>query len=68
MSMPIVATVKFDLLDMAVLLCWFAPSKHHSLEGREHGRTIPLADSRVADQPAARDELARIIDRRNGMA
>jgi PAS domain len=22
----------------------FAPSKHHSLEGREHGRTIPLAD------------------------
>jgi hypothetical protein len=20
-----------------------APSKHHSLEGREHGRTIPLA-------------------------
>jgi hypothetical protein len=41
--MPIVATVKFDLLDMAVLLCWFAPSKHHSLEGREHGRTIPLA-------------------------
>jgi hypothetical protein len=48
MSMPIVATVKFDLLDMAVLLCWFAPSKHHSLEGREHGRTIPLADSRPA--------------------
>ena len=27
-------------------LVWFAPSKHHSLEGREHGRTIPLAVSR----------------------
>jgi hypothetical protein len=33
MSMPIVATVKFDLLDMAVLLYLVAPSKHHSLEG-----------------------------------
>src|SRR5215831_14324409 len=41
-SMPIVATGKFDLLDMAVLLCLIAPSKHHSLEGREHGHTIPL--------------------------
>ena len=30
------------LLDMAMLPCWF-PSKHHSLEGRGHGRTIPLA-------------------------
>jgi hypothetical protein len=29
---------------MAVLLYLVAPSKHHSLEGREHGRTIPLAD------------------------
>jgi len=28
---------------MAVLLYLVAPSKHHSLEGREHGRTIPLA-------------------------
>jgi len=26
-----------------VLLCFVAPSKHHSLEKREHGRTIPLA-------------------------
>src|SRR6516162_1304866 len=43
MSMPIVATGEFDLLDMVVLLCFVAPSKHHSLEKREHGRTIPLA-------------------------
>src|SRR5215472_10573264 len=43
MSMPIVATGEFDLLDMVVLLRFIAPSKHHSLEGREHGRTIPLA-------------------------
>src|SRR6266566_2072177 len=42
MSMPIVATIEFILLDMAVLLSLVAPSKHHSLEGREHGRTIPL--------------------------
>jgi len=43
MSMPIVATGKFNLWDMVVLLCLVASSKHHSLEGREHGRTIPLA-------------------------
>jgi hypothetical protein len=40
--MPIVATTEFILLDMAVLLSLVAPSKHHSLERREHGRTIPL--------------------------
>jgi hypothetical protein len=40
--MPIVATGEFDLLDMVVLLCFIAPSKHCSLEGQEHGRTIPL--------------------------
>jgi hypothetical protein len=45
MSMPIVATGEIDLLDMVVLLCFVAPSKHHSLEGREHGRTIPLTDA-----------------------
>jgi hypothetical protein len=43
MSMPIVATVRFDLLDMAVLLQLAAPSQHHVREGQEHGRTIPLA-------------------------
>src|SRR5215467_11051848 len=30
---------------MAVLLYLVAPSKHHSLEGREHGRTIPCVDA-----------------------
>ena len=30
-------------MDMAVLLHLVAPSKHNSLEGRERGRTIPLA-------------------------
>src|SRR5215831_21363792 len=51
MSMPIVAISKFDLSDIAVLLYLDAPSKHHSLEGREHGRTIPLAAFfKVADQ------------------
>ncbi len=46
MSMPIVATVRFDLLDMAVLLQLAAPSQHHAREGQEHGRTIPLPDIR----------------------
>src|ERR1700688_2473295 len=41
MSIPIVATVAVDLLDMAVLLG--NPVQRHSLVGREHGRTIPLA-------------------------
>src|SRR5262245_26372218 len=43
MSMPIVVISIFDLSDIAVLLYLDVPSKHHSLEGREHGRTIPLA-------------------------
>jgi hypothetical protein len=42
--MPIVATVGFDLLDMAVLRLIVALSQHHALVGQEHGRTIPLAD------------------------
>ena len=42
--MPIVATVAFDLLDMAMLRLTIAPSKHHSPVGQEHGRTIPLAE------------------------
>src|SRR5713226_8461043 len=48
-SMPIVAMVAIDLLDMAVLRLTLAPSRHHSPVGQEHGRTIPLADhARVA--------------------
>jgi len=45
-SMPIVATGKFDLLYMVVLLRLVAQSEHHTLEGREHGRTITLAEVR----------------------
>src|SRR5215471_13151774 len=41
-SMPIVAMVGLDLLDMAVLLLIASPSQHHAGEGQEHGRTIPL--------------------------
>src|SRR5215468_11943517 len=44
-SMPIVAMVAIDLLDMAVLHLTLAPSQHHSPVGQEHGRTIPLCDS-----------------------
>src|SRR5215475_14163284 len=43
-SMPMVAMVAIDLLDMAVLRLTLAPSQHHSPVGQEHGRTIPLAD------------------------
>src|SRR5258708_9076243 len=43
-SMPIVAMVAIDLLDMAVLRVTLAPSQHYSPVGQEHGRTIPLAD------------------------
>jgi hypothetical protein len=43
MSMPIVATVAVDLLDMAALLRFGSPSQHHTPEGPEHGRTILLA-------------------------
>src|SRR5215470_12176987 len=42
-SMPVVATVALDLLDMAMLRLTIAPSQHHSPVGQEHGRTIPLA-------------------------
>jgi hypothetical protein len=38
----IVATVGFDLLNMAVLRLIVALSQHHAI-GQEHGRTIPLA-------------------------
>src|SRR5713101_5727498 len=43
-SMPIVAMVAIDLVDMAVLHLTLAPSQHYSPVGQEHGRTIPLAD------------------------
>src|SRR5260370_12491044 len=43
-SMPIVAMVGIDLLDMAVLLQLAAPSQHHVREGQEHGRDIPISD------------------------
>jgi hypothetical protein len=46
MSMPIVATGEFDLLDMVALLCFIRPIQALFAEGREHGRTIPLADFR----------------------
>jgi hypothetical protein len=63
--MPIVATGKFDLLDMAVLLYLVAPSKHHSLEGREHGRTIPLAEAAPAGEPPpSRDNTAAPLQKR----
>src|SRR5215469_3623414 len=45
-SMPMVAMVAIDLLDMAVLRLTLAPSQHHSPVGQEHGRTIPLPDIR----------------------
>src|SRR5215475_11334954 len=43
-SMPMVAMVAIDLLDMAVLRLTLAPSQHYSAVGQEHGRTIPLRD------------------------
>src|SRR5215468_6603291 len=43
-SMPIVAMVAIDVLDMAVLRLTLAPSQLHSPAGQEHGRTIPLAE------------------------
>src|SRR5215469_16611960 len=43
-SMPIVAMVAIDLLDMAVLHLTLVPSQHYSPVGQEHGQTIPLAD------------------------
>src|SRR5215467_13210354 len=42
-SMPMVAMVAIDLLDMAVLLQLPARPQLHAREGQEHGRTIPLA-------------------------
>src|SRR5712671_3285477 len=57
-SMPIVAMVAIDLLDMAVLRLTLAPSQHHSPVGQEHGRTIPLA---VIQRSATLDQLPESI-------
>jgi hypothetical protein len=46
------------LSDIAVLLYLDAPSKHHSLEGREHGRTIPLAVVEKARQEGGKELVA----------
>src|SRR5262245_52230968 len=51
MSIPITAIWVFDVLGMGVLLCDAAPVQRQPLAGREHGRTIPLAD--MLDRPAA---------------
>src|SRR5262249_32327819 len=56
-SMPMVAMVAIDLLDMAVLRLTLAPSQHHSPVGQEHGRTIPLADIKAVVE----DSLRRTI-------
>jgi hypothetical protein len=56
MSMPIVATGEFDLLDMVVLLCFICPIQALFAEEREHGRTIPLADFRRSKTLEARGE------------
>src|SRR5215510_16026884 len=57
-SMPIVAMVAIDLLDMAVLRLTLAPSQHHSQVGQEHGRTIPLAVTQPGPQRSLTDAPA----------
>src|SRR5215472_695387 len=49
-SMPMVAMVAIDLLDMAALRLTLAPSQHYSPVGQEHGRTIPLTDILASDE------------------
>jgi len=56
--MPIVATVGFDLLDMAVLRLIVALSKHHMLVGQEHGRIIPLGE---INHPASPFHLPQFV-------
>ncbi len=53
-SMPIVAMVVIDLLDMTVLRLTLAPSRYYSPVGQEHGRTIPLAAVGATQQNASR--------------
>src|SRR5262247_2513130 len=64
-SMPIVAMVAIDLLDMAVLRLTLAPSQHHSQVGQEHGRTIPLAVAETLAPatwgPPARTVISRLM-------
>src|SRR5215471_4937049 len=43
-SMPITAGEVSSFCDMGVLLVFGAPRQHALLAGREHGRTIPLAE------------------------
>jgi hypothetical protein len=42
--MPITAGEVSSFCDMACSLSAVAPCQHSTLAGREHGRTIPLAD------------------------
>jgi hypothetical protein len=42
-SMPIVATVRLDFLDVAVLRLTLAPFEHHSLARQEHGQTVSIS-------------------------
>src|SRR5262252_2510758 len=66
-SMPIVATLAIDLLDMAMLRLTSA-----SLAGQEHGRTIPLAGMRPSVELQAADAQpishCRLFDRLVGAA
>src|SRR5262249_5517422 len=65
-SMPIVAMVAIDLLDMAVIRLTLAPSQHHSPVGQEHGRTIPLPDSATIwpSRPRGRRPIPRLASKR----
>jgi hypothetical protein len=56
-SMPMVAMVAIDLLDMAVLRLTLAPFQHHSPVGQEHGRTIPLGDIGFVSATATTTEV-----------
>src|SRR5262249_57273318 len=55
-SMPMVATVAVDLLDMAVLRLTLAPSQRQSPVGQEHGRT---SAARLAAIPAGESPANR---------
>jgi hypothetical protein len=62
-SMPIVAMVAIDLLDMAVLRLTLAPSQHHPPVGQEHGRTIPLAVVQSSRSPNHKADPSKDIGR-----
>src|ERR1700731_4133999 len=46
-SMPATAIAVFEFRRHSVLLVFGAPCQRNLLAGQEHGRTIPLADSRL---------------------